>query len=155
MSIYQFLQNPGSTTKLFKQISVNYDLEVLEQGQLNDGFQRIVTIALDGTPVMVGLSYAACPNFVGILQGAKVTPIGTRLFAPDSGIIRSKMSISKTLIQHIPNFTITNYLNQLGIEKQTSLYYRLSEFKLKSEQMTLTEYVLPGLAQLLSANNSR
>ena len=150
MQAIEVLENPGSTTKLFKALTDDYVLEVLDSGVYAGIFQRITLIKLDQIPVMLGLSATCTTNqlFMDILQNAATTPIGSKLFAPDSKILRGEMIIKKIAVKEIVNPIIFKYIRTMNIDDK--LYYRYSIFKSGQETMELNEYVLPGLDVILN-----
>ena len=149
-AIMEVLLNPGSTTKFFKALTHDYILEVLDSGVYEQMFQRITVIKLDQIPVMLNLSSTSIHNnvFMDILQSSLTTPIGKRLFASGSKICRSEMTIKHTIVNNINNQIIAGYLRALKIDNE--LCYRCSIFKSEQETMQLSEYVLPGLEEILS-----
>jgi chorismate-pyruvate lyase len=152
MTIMEFLADYGSTTGHFKSWSDDYRLEVLEHGVVNDIFQRLVVIFVDKIPVMLGLSETnlANPTFLDILQNAGVTPIGLRLFAPNAGIKRIEPEIGLLDTQTITNQATFQYLANANVAGM--IYFRQSNFVVANEVMTLKEYILPGLVDVLAQN---
>ncbi len=149
MNVMEFLADYGSTTKHFKTWSDEYFLEVIEHGVVGDVFSRLVVIFVDKIPVMLGLSETKLSNltFLEILQNAGVTPIGVRLFAPNSGIKRIESFIGKIDTKTINNQTIKSYLVQSNVSGV--IYYRQSNFVMDDEILTLKEFILPGLNDVL------
>ncbi len=147
----EFLNDYGSTTKRFKEISKNNVVEVLFSGVTNNNFQRIVSIFLDNISIMVAISETNITNatFLQILQDSANNPIGEKLFESSSGIKRINMQISTISLQQITNQVIYEYLHQLGYNIQQVFYIRKSQFILNNEFMQLTEYILPSLLNLL------
>lgn len=145
MNWEDIVYDPGSTTKAFKFLTNNYNLEVLLSQVEGDCFQRIVRISLDGMPVMIALSTTKLKNslFLDILQNAHNIPIGVRLFAPGSGITREAMQVSKLDYAMLDNNRVKTYIPP--IKPDEVLYYRSSVFNCGAESMELKEYVLPGL----------
>lgn len=151
MSLTKFLANPGSTTIFFKKITKEYQLKILDNNYLANRLERITIIELDHIPVMLNLSYTSLTNskFIDILENAATTPIGTKLFVPNSGIKRAQMSVSQIGVNQIDNVIIQNYMHELGLDTKTQLYVRQSQFTYQDEVMHLVEYILPGLVTLL------
>ena len=149
MNVKEFLADDGSTTKHFKTWSDEYLLEVMEHGIVGDIFSRLVIIFVDQIPVMLGLSETKLLNliFLDILQNAGVNPIGVPLFAQNSGIKRVKPFIGKIDTKTINNQTIKSYLVQSNVSGV--IYYRQSNFVINDEIMTLKEFILPGLNDVL------
>ena len=149
MNVMEFLADYGSTTKHFKTWSDEYFLEVIEHGVVGDVFSRLVVIFVDKIPVMLGLSETKLSNltFLEILQNAGVTPIGVRLFAPNSGVSRIEPFIGQIDIKTITNQATKNYLVKYNVSGM--IYYRQSNFVIDDEIMTLKEFILPGLNDVL------
>lgn len=157
MTIEEFIADYGSTTECFQRISDNYRLEVLKQWQQDGNFHRLVAIYVDERLVMLGLSstnLATSPLFANILLNSGTTPIGTRLFAKDSAIIRSHMKNSVITSSAIEHKLVKYYLDQhLSDESNCLLHYRQSSFVYATQSLRLDEYFLPTLADLLLAVN--
>ncbi len=149
MDVMEFLADYGSTTKLFKTWSDEHSLEVIEHGVVGGEFSRLVVIFVDKIPVMLGLSETKLSNikFLDILQNVGITPIGVSLFAPNSGIKRINPFIGKIDTKTISNQTTKNYLVQNNVSGM--IYYRRSNFVIDDEIMTLKEFILPGLNDIL------
>lgn len=150
MDIVEFLSDYGSTTKHFNSWSNDYTLEVIDHGVFEDVFYRLVVIFVDKIPVMLGLSETKQSNlnFLDILKNAGVTPIGIKLFEPNSGIKRIKPIIGQIDTRLISNTATHDYLVKAKVEGL--IYYRESNFVLGNEIMTLKEYILPGLVDILN-----
>jgi chorismate-pyruvate lyase len=153
MNWHDIVYDPGSTTKAFKILTSDYKLDVLFSDFDNNLFKRVIVINLDQVPVMVALSATKITNnlFLDILQNAHTTPIGLRLFAPDSCIRRGSMLVSTLDISEISDQTILNYLHTINHDNQ--LYFRSSIFTYGHETMYLGEYILPGLKQIIDKYN--
>lgn len=154
MTVKEFLSDPGSATLSFKQLApqANYGLEVLYQ-QLDDfGLMRMVKISIDDLPVLLGFSQAnlSAPTFVDILNNSGVIPIGVKLFAKDSGIIRKTLQIDQIKLDKVSNNLIKEQLINQGYDEDLLIYVRTSIFAKDHEVMTLVEYALPGLQELLN-----
>ena len=152
MSITEFLADYGSTTTHFKQMSDKYELKILQHGVVGDKFERLVIIYVADLPVMFGLSVTnlSSPTFLNILQNARTVPIGVKLFAAGTAIIRTNMIIKQIDVALVENYIISKYLQENKISGQ--IYYRQSDFVNGAETMQLKEYILPGLLELLSKN---
>lgn len=152
MTIEEFLQDRGSTTGYFSGLSQLYKLEILHHGINGAEFERIVAIYLENIPVMLGVSNTKLSHkkFLDILQNAAHIPIGTKLFAPDAGIVRTNMRISQIFRNNISNQIINSFLLSNIPDIGNTLYFRQSDFIYKEQSMQLDEYVLPGLIKLLA-----
>ena len=150
MTIEEFLADYGSTTAHFKSWSDDYRLEVLDHQVVGNRFQRLVVIFVEKIPVMLGLSETEITNplFLDILQNAGVRPIGLRLFAPEAEIKRVEPEIGKLNISDITNLDVLDYLAKSCVTGE--IYFRQSNFIHYEQQMTLKEYILPGLIELLA-----
>ncbi len=150
MSLDEFLNNPGSTTKVFQNLATSSQIEVLWNGFINDSlFQRIVLIKLDNIPVMIAISEADIfsPLFLDILKNSGTVPIGVRLFDSSAKISRSKMSFEEIHIDDIVNHIVQHELKQRVDEN--IFIERNSNFNYDTQKMQLKEYILPGLVNLL------
>jgi len=149
--IEEFLQDPGSTTGYFSQLSHEYRLEILKHGINGDSFERIIAIYLNNIPCMLAISKTSLsfPLFLDILQNAGQIPIGTRLFAPDSSIIRANLQISLIDKKKIDNPIIARFIEDVKYEG-AQLYSRMSDFVFEEQFMHLDEYALPGLVDILN-----
>jgi chorismate-pyruvate lyase len=153
MTIEEFLRDPGSTTGYFKTLSDDYRLEILKHGLNEDRFERVISIYLDGIPVMLATSQTSIqdPLFLDILQNAGQIPIGTRLFAANSGIIRTNLQITEIFSDDVAHDVICSELKSIGCVNET-LYFRSSDFIYENQKMSLYEYSLPGMVELLRKN---
>lgn len=151
MTIEDFLKDPGSTTGYFSTLSEVYVLKILDHGINADKFQRIVAIYLENIPVMLGVSSTQLSHttFLDILQNAAHVPIGTKLFAVDSGISRTNMQVRQIPVDTIANKAVNDFLANLT-NLPDQLYFRQSDFVYENQSMRLDEYVLPGLINLLA-----
>lgn len=151
MGIEEFLQDPCSTTGYFKQLSHNYELEILQHGMNGDNFERIIAIYLNKIPCMLAISKTKIkfPLFFDILQNAGHIPIGTRLFATESNISRINLQIGKAVLTDIHNVRILEFLQNMKYSTD-DLYYRTSDFIHQEQIMHLDEYALPGLIKILA-----
>ncbi len=150
MLIRKFLENYGSTTISFKQMSDKYHLTILADGFIKDIFHRIVAIYVDDIGVMIGFSLTnkTCQTFLDILQNAKHVPIGVQLFDHKNKITRASLVIDKIDVSLIDNQIISDYMRNNQITGE--IYVRRSTFIKYNEKMELLEYVLPSLEQLLN-----
>lgn len=150
MNYLDVINDPGSTTKAFKILSTDYELEVLSSKEDGGLFKRVVVIKLDQVPVMVALSQTSIDSlvFLDILKNAATTPIGVKLFAPNSQIVRGKMAVKNITLNQIQDKVIRDYLEPI-VTNESELYHRQSVFSYKTQTMKLIEYVLPGLKQIV------
>lgn len=150
MEIEEFLRDPGSTTGYFSQLAHDYRLDILSHGINGEYFERVIAIYLNGIPCIVAISRTRIkfPLFLDILQNAGHIPIGTRLFAPNSNIVRANLNIGVVTPDNINNSKINNFIRDLAIESK-ELYCRTSDFVFEGQTMHLDEYTLPGLAKIL------
>lgn len=151
MKIEEFLRDPGSSTGYFSQLTNDYKLEILHHGRNGNNFERIIAIYLNKIPCMLAVSKTNLefPLFLDILKNAKQIPIGTRLFAPDSGISRINLQISKIRQQDVHNSEILDFIHRMNYTMD-ELYYRKSDFVYQEQIMCLDEYCLPGLVNILA-----
>jgi chorismate-pyruvate lyase len=150
MKIEEFLRDSGSTTGYFKQLTDDYGLEILRHGIIGDTFERAIAIYLNKAPCMLAVSKTKVeyPCFFEILQNAGDVSIGTKLFAPDSGITRTNLQISKINLKDIEHKEIVNFIHKMNYNLN-ELYYRKSDFIYQQQKMHLDEYVLPSLIEIL------
>ncbi len=113
MTVLDFFSNWGSTTQIFKSWTTDIQIMVLENQVKQNIFNRIVVILIDKIPVLLGHSETCINNtcFFEILNYARSTPIGTSLFAPNSGIKRINLEIKKMPTSQITNKIIRGYLS--------------------------------------------
>lgn len=151
MGIEEFLRDPGSTTGYFSQLTDDYKLEILHHGINGDSFERIIAIYLDKVPCMLAVSRSKIefPLFLDILQNAKHVPIGTRLFAPDSGISRINLQITKATTKDIYDAEMLGFMHKMNYTTD-EFYCRKSDFMYQEQIMHLDEYCLPGLIDILA-----
>ena len=151
MKIEEFLRDPGSSTGYFNQLTGDYKLEILHHGINGDTFERVIAIYLDKIPCMLAISRTKLefPLFLDILQNAKQIPIGTRLFAKDSGITRTNLQISKIITKDVHKLEILDFIHKMNYICD-ELYLRKSDFVFQEQIMHLDEYALPGLVDILN-----
>lgn len=151
MNVDEFLRDPGSTTGYFSQLSLDYRLDILQHGINGEYFERIIAIYLNSTPCLVAISRTKInfPVFLDILQNAGHIPIGTRLFAPNSGINRENLDINPIYVDDIENLIIADFISTITTNDK-KLYCRTSDFIFEDQMMHLDEYALPGLIQILN-----
>ncbi len=157
-SAYQaFIANEDSMTTALKQLDPNLSVELLESGEKHGVFVRTVVLKLQQTPVILAVSRAGndSPIFVKILAEADRTPIGTRLFAKDSGIRRSSMEVKQVSREQIQEESLKSYLRTLNIPTDSFLALRRSLFTQGEEQLELIEYVLPSVETFLEKQSPR
>ncbi len=151
-TIEQFVNNPASMTKALKSLDNDLTVKILKTGVQQLNYVRIIALKLSGTPVIVAISQTNLKNktFKNIIANADVTPIGTKLFAPNSLIKRKAgMEINQTSIASIKNSTIQNYILGLGYTKDDNIIMRTSQFYYQKEDLDLVEYILPSINNFL------
>ena len=148
----QLINNKDSMTKSLKGLNQNLSIEVLKTGRQSQNYVRISSLKLDNTPVIVAISKTKITNkwFCLLLVNANSSPIGNKLFAPDSEVKRGKMIITKIYIEDIKDPVIIKYLNKLGSHlKEPFIIMRKSSFYYHEEDMDLIEYILPSINQFI------
>ncbi len=155
MRFIEFLYDPGSSTILLKSLPFSYSLEVLIDPYLADLVKRNVVIALNQQPVILALSYTMPENqfFANLLLMAKNSPIGERLFAAGSEVMRSEVQVERCQVSTVEEKILATCLMRHGFKLGDEIYRRKSHFNYQHERMDLVEYILPVLENFLDRDS--
>lgn len=148
-TLEQVVYNNASMTKTLKTLDNNLSVQILKTGVQGNNYVRITSLKLSDTPVIAAISQTNLKNtmFKDIIANADVTPIGVKLFAPDSKIKRrDDMQITQIKVRAITNPVIRNYLYSLSYTDNDTITQRYSEFYYKYQTMDLIEYILPSIS---------
>ena len=153
--VISLINNPQSMTKSLQSLKHKLSIKKISDISTHNQFTRIISMDLDGTSVLIGLSTTDInsPTFYDILSHANTNPIGNKLFAPNSKIHRkSNIQISIIDIKAIDSEIVKDYLiKTLKYNDNQKIIIRQSIFESDDhEQMYLTEYVLPSIINFLS-----
>jgi chorismate-pyruvate lyase len=148
-SFEAFLNNKNPISPSLKKLNKNFSVEILKNGVLSNNYERISSLKLENTPVVVSsvTTNIANTNLVSILRSASTTPIGVAVKKSSLDIDRSNMVIKIGTVKDVKNELAHKYINELAYNDNVKIIIRSSEYKYKSEQMFLTEYVLPSMAK--------
>ncbi len=152
MNIQDFVDNCGSTTKIFSTIPAKCSIGIISSSIINEIIKRSITISLDKTVVMLATSATNIHDktFYDILQNSDTKPIGLRLFAKDSKIIRDRMDSKETMVHQILDVVLKNKMHALGYFDNSLIFERTSTFLYNTEKMKLVEYILPSITKFLN-----
>ena len=152
-NLEQLVSNQASMTKTLKSLDPDLSVQILKTGVQNDKYVRIIALKLSGTPVIAAISQTNLKNplFKDIIANADVTPIGVKLFAPNSPIKRNAdMQISKVELSSIKNPILHDYIASLGYTGKDAIIKRYSQFYYQKQTLDLIEYILPSINQFTS-----
>lgn len=137
-TLEQLVNNKASITKSLKSLDKNLSVQILKTGTQGQNYVRIISLKLSGTPVIAAVSETNQKNamFRDILANADVTPIGVKLFSPNSQIKRrDDMDISEVKISEIKNPVISEYLYSIGYTDNDVIIMRDSQFYYQKQTM--------------------
>jgi chorismate-pyruvate lyase len=140
-------------TKTLKSLDNNLSVEILKTGVQGDNYVRIIALKLSNTPVIAAISQTNLQNklFKDIIANADTTPIGTKLFTPNSSIKRrDDMLIRKIKLSSIKNPVVTAYLSKLGYTDNDLIIERYSIFYYQQQTLDLIEYILPSIDKFVN-----
>lgn len=149
-NLEQLVSNQASMTKTLKSLDPDLSVQILKTGVQNDKYVRIIALKLSNTPVIAAISQTSLKNsmFKDIIANADVTPIGVKLFAPNSPIKRhADMQISEVKLSSIKNRVLRNYVANLGYTDKDVIIKRYSQFYYQKQTLDLIEYILPSINQ--------
>lgn len=149
----QLVSNQASMTKTLKVLDPDLSVQILKTGVQNDKYVRIIALKLSNTPVIAAISQTSLKNpmFKDVIANADVTPIGVKLFAPNSPIKRhTNMQISEVKLNAIKNPVLHSYLASLGYTDKDIIIKRYSQFYYQKQTLDLIEYILPAINQFTS-----
>lgn len=149
-NLEQLVSNQASMTKTLKALDPDLSVQILKTGVQNDKYVRIIALKLSNTPVIAAISQTSLKNpmFKDIIANADATPIGVKLFAPNSPIKRrADMQISEVKLSSIKNPVLHNYLASLGYTDKDVIIKRYSQFYYQKQTLDLIEYILPSINQ--------
>ena len=149
-TLEQVVYNNASMTKTLKSLDNNLSVQILKTGVQGNNYVRIIALKLSDTPVIAAISQTNLKNkmFKDIIANADTTPIGVKLFAPDSPIKRrNDMQISQIKISAIPNSVIRSYLYSLNYTESDTITQRYSQFYYQKQTLDLIEYILPSISK--------
>ncbi|MBY0379888.1 MAG: hypothetical protein K2P99_05750 [Burkholderiales bacterium] len=151
--VIAIIKNKLSMTTSLKKLNNNFSVHELYSGTQRNIYIRFVTLKLESTPVIVAVSSTYHNNhiFYDILTHSNNSPIGSKLFALNSGITRNpNMLISIVCVSKIDSKTLQQYLSELGYKPNQKIIQRTSIFLYKNtESMQLTEYILPAIVDFI------
>lgn len=148
-TLEQVVYNNASMTKTLKSLDNNLSVQILKTGVQGNNYVRIISLKLSDTPVIAAISQTNLKNkmFKDIIANADVTPIGVKLFAPDSKIKRrDDMQITQIKVRAVTNPVIRNYLYSLSYTDNDTITQRYSQFYYKQQTLDLIEYILPSIS---------
>ncbi len=152
-NLQQIVSNQASMTKTLKSLDPDLSVQILKTGVQNDKYVRIIALKLSDTPVIAAISQTSLKNplFKDIIANADATPIGVKLFAPNSPIKRhADMQISEIKLSSIKNRVLYNYIASLGYTDKNVIIKRYSQFYYQKQTLDLIEYILPSINQFTS-----
>ena len=151
-SLDQLVQNSGSMTKTLNLLDPHLSVQILKTGVQGSNYVRITALKIADTPVIAAISQTNLHNkiFKAIVANANVTPIGTKLFAPNTLIKRrGNMQVNPIKLSSIKNSIIVQYLSSLGYTDTDIIIQRSSQFYYQKQTLDLVEYILPSINQFL------
>ena len=152
--VIAIIHNKLSMTASLKKLNNNFSVHELYSGIESDMYKRFVTLKLESTPVIVAVSstYHNNKKFYDILANSKNNSIGSRLFAPNSGITRNpNMLISTVTVSEVDSKILKEHLLELGYKENQKIIKRTSIFLYENiESMQLTEYLLPSIMNFIA-----
>ena len=149
----QLVYNQQSMTAFLDNLNHQLSVEELDSDINNHQYSRCAVLKLDGKAIIVAISVTNLEHktFYNILSQAKNRPIGEKLFANSSGIMRDNhMEIKTSALKNVASSLVVQYLLSLGYKEHDRLMSRSSKFYTTDKQtMYLTEWLLPPIVDFL------